>query len=85
MISAETSVDPEARGGGGRDDGLPAHVGPVRVREDFTEAADDDGGRGLPVKVQQTKSLTWRLVTITLTAAAAGDYLYHELRPEGSR
>ena len=63
MISAETSVDPEARGGGGGDDGLPAHVGLVGVREDFTKAADDGGGRGLPVKVQQTKHLTLTKVT----------------------
>ena len=65
MISAETSVDSEAGGGGGRDDGLPAHVGLVRVREDFTEAADDGGGRGLTVKVQQAKSHTLTSVTIT--------------------
>ena len=56
MISAETSVDPE--GGGGGDDGLPAHVGLVGLREDFPEAADDGGRRGLTVKVQQTKHLT---------------------------
>ena len=58
MISAETSVDPEARGGGGGDDGLPAHVGLVGLRENFAKAADDGGGRGLTVKVQQTKHLT---------------------------